>query len=328
MRQGKLTSAKLRELIIDQIQPHNEETVVGAGVGEDCCAVMTGDLCVVSTDPITAGGEQTGMLAIHINANDVAAAGAVPVAALVTILIPPSGKEEQVRDLMDSLTKAAHGLDIDIIGGHTEVTDSVTRIIVSVTMIGKPVIPGRMFRTSDMKAGDDIIMTKYAGLEGTAIIAGEYPEELGLTEEDQRQLRSVRGSLSVVADGKTAARVAGVHAMHDITEGGVLGAVCEMCEASGVGAEIDLSSVPVLPVTGKICERYALDVFGLISSGSMMIAAENGALVIEALKQNGISAAMIGKAGGDGVYDISSGEKKAVFPYPADELYKVLERKE
>ena len=182
MRQGKLTSAKLRELIIDQIQPHNEETVVGAGVGEDCCAVMTGDLCVVSTDPITAGGEQTGMLAVHINANDVAAAGAVPVAALVTILIPPSGKEEQVRDLMGSLTKAAHELDIDIIGGHTEVTDSVTRIIVSVTMIGKPVIPGRMFRTSDMKAGDDIIMTKYAGLEGTAIIAGEYPEELGLTK--------------------------------------------------------------------------------------------------------------------------------------------------
>ena len=79
--------------MIDKIEPQNEETVVGAGVGEDCCAVITGDLCVVSTDPITAGGKQTGVLAIHINANDIAAAGAAPIAALVTLLIPPSAGE-------------------------------------------------------------------------------------------------------------------------------------------------------------------------------------------------------------------------------------------
>ena len=86
MKQGKLTNAKLQELVINKITPKNSETVVGAGVGEDCCAVRVGsDLCVVSTDPITAGGEQTGTLAIHINANDIAAAGAVPILSLIHI---------------------------------------------------------------------------------------------------------------------------------------------------------------------------------------------------------------------------------------------------
>lgn len=326
MRQGKLTNAKLRELVIDKIEPQNEETVVGAGVGEDCCAVITGDLCVVSTDPITAGGKQTGVLAIHINANDIAAAGAVPIAALVTLLIPPSAGEAQVRKLMNELVQTARSLGIDIIGGHTEVTDSVTRTVVSVTMIGKPVVKGKMFKTSDVQPGDDIIMTKYAGLEGTAIIASDFSGELSLTEQERKELARIKESLSVVKDGRIAAETDGIHAMHDITEGGVLGAVCEMCEASGTGARIDLSAVPVLPLTSRVCTKYGLDVYGLISSGSMMIAARNGNRIVEAMRANGIPATVIGKAGGQGVYDLSSGQKRAITPYPADELYKVLER--
>lgn len=323
MRQGKLTNEKLKELVIDKIEPRNAETVVGAGVGEDCCAVRTDDLCVVSTDPITAGGEQTGMLAIHINANDIAAAGAVPIAALVTLLIPPEGTEEEIGRMMRQITQTAQSLDIDIIGGHTEVTDSVNRMIVSVTMIGRPVVAGRMFRTCDMKPDDDIIMTKYAGLEGTAILAADFTDELAFDEADKRELELVGKSLSVVRDGRIAAQTDGVHAMHDITEGGILGALSEMCDASGTGAEVALSLVPVLDVTKKICAQYDLDVYGLISSGSMLIAAANGAAVVRRLEENGIPAAIIGKAGGMGICDSSTGNGKPIVPYPADELYRV-----
>lgn len=326
MRQGKLTNAILQELVIDKIEPRNRETVVGAGVGEDCCAVRTNGLCVVSTDPITAGGEQTGVLAIHINANDIAAAGAIPIAALVTLLIPPHGTEEEIAALMRQISQTARELEIDIIGGHTEVTDSVNRTVVSVTMIGKPVIEGKMFRTSDMRPGDDIIMTKYAGLEGTAIIAAEFADELALDEEDKRALAQVANSLSVVRDGRIAAETDGVSAMHDITEGGVLGAVSEMCTASGVGAVIDLHKVPVLGVTQKICDRFEIDVYGLISSGSMLIAAQDGAATAARLIEQGIPAAVIGKAEGTEICDISSGHKREIHPYPADQLYCVLER--
>lgn len=329
MKQGKLTNEKLQEFIIDQITPRNAETVVGAGVGEDCCAVRLEDgLCIVSTDPITASNEQTGMLAIHINANDIAAAGAKPLAALVTLLIPPSAAEEHVSKVMQQLIQTSKGLGIDIIGGHTEVTDSVNRLIVSVTMIGKPVVPGRIFKTADMKVGEDIILTKYAGLEGTSIIASDFAGGLDglLTQEDREQLEQIKNSLSVVKDGTVAASVAGVSAMHDVTEGGVIGALCEMCGASGTGADVDFAKIPVYPVTQKICAHYGIDVFGLISSGSMLITAQNGSEVVKALAKAGVGAAVIGKVTMHGVFDISNGKRRELTPYRADELYEVLKR--
>ncbi len=327
MRQGKLTNEQLQKIIIDKITPKNAETVVGAGVGEDCCAVRLSDgLCVVSTDPITASNEQAGVLAIHINANDIAAAGAKPIAALVTLLIPPSATQERVGIAMQQLIQTADSLGIDIIGGHTEVTDSVNRLIISVTMIGKPVVSGRIFKTADMKAGEDIILTKYAGIEGTSIIASDFAKELEslFTSEDRKQLAQINDSLSVVKDGTIAASVAGVSAMHDVTEGGVIGALCEMCEASGTGAHVDLSKIPVYDVTHKICAHYGIDVFGLISSGSMLITAQNGGMVVDALERAGIKAAVIGKVTGQGVYDVSGGQCQQRFPYESDELYKAL----
>ncbi|MEA5002726.1 MAG: AIR synthase family protein [Christensenella sp.] len=327
MKQGKLTNDQLQKFIIDKITPKNAETVVGAGVGEDCCAVrLTDGLCVVSTDPITASSEQTGILAIHINANDIAAAGAKPIAALVTLLIPPSATEERISKVMQQLIQTAEGLGIDIIGGHTEVTDSVNRLIVSVTMIGKPVMPGRIFKTADMKVGEDIILTKYAALEGTSIIASDFAKELEglLNEDDQKQLMQIGELLSVVKDGTIAATVAGVSAMHDVTEGGVIGALCEMCDASGTGAEVDFNKIPIYPITQKICDHYGIDVFGLISSGSMLITAQNGGAVIEALRAAGVGATVIGKVTEQGVFDISGGKRREIAPYRADELYKVL----
>ena len=162
--------------------------------------------------------------------------------------------------------------------------------------------------------------------EGRVAGTEEEYAEISLAEQERKELARIKESLSVVKDGRIAAETDGIHAMHDITEGGVLGAVCEMCEASGTGARIDLSAVPVLPLTSRVCTKYGLDVYGLISSGSMMIAARNGNRIVEAMRANGIPATVIGKAGGQGVYDLSSGQKRAITPYPADELYKVLER--
>ncbi len=323
MKQGKLSNAKLSEVVFSKIVPQNADTVVGAGVGEDCCAVRLQDgLCVVSTDPITGATENCGSLAVHINANDIAAAGAQPIAALVTLLIPVDAQESQIAATMNELAQTAQSMGIDIIGGHTEITEAVRRIVVSVTMIGKPVAQGKMFRSVDMRAGDDIIMTKYAGLEGTAILASDHAAQLSgiLTLDDMQQVAEAKASLSVVPEGLIAARIDGVSAMHDITEGGVIGALHEMCDAAGVGALVNLSRVPVLPVTERICAYYGLDVMGLISSGSMIICAADGAAVCDALANSGIMATIIGHVEGERVRDAKTGQ--IITPYDADELYK------
>ncbi len=326
MKQGKLTNIQLNESILSKLKPMNEETVLGAGVGEDCCAVDLGDICVVSTDPITAADANAGSLAIHINANDVASAGAVPLAALVTILLPVGADNEQLNGIVRQLTDTAQSLNIDIIGGHTEVTESVNRAIVSVTMIGRPAVRGRIFRTADMKPGDDIVMTKYAGLEGTSIIMQDFAAEAQklLSDIEKAQAAYVEDSLSVVEEGIAAAGFCGTSAMHDITEGGVKGAVAEMCEASGLGATIYFSRVPVLDITKKLCEHYGLDVYSLISSGSMLIAASDGAALCKALCAQGIPACVIGRAEPSGLINGDSAESFA--PPERDELYRVLER--
>lgn len=322
MNQGKLSGADLKSIILDRLHVTHPEVVLGAKLGEDCCAVRTSDMCVMSTDPITAADEHVGFLAIEINANDIAAAGAEPFAALVTILLPPSADEELLRSLVDETISTADNLHIDFIGGHTEVTDAVARPVLSVTMLGQPVVPGRLLGTGGMRPGDTLVMTKYAGIEGTMILADRYAKQLRgqLDESDKQQLDLLRGFISVVPEGVTAARDPLVSAMHDITEGGVIGAVHEMCEASELGAVIDLGKIPVLPVTRKICLILKVDVERLISSGSMLIAVSDQSRLMEELADEGIPATVIGHASETpGVRDKDSGEELA--PQAADALY-------
>ena len=130
MKIGKLTNEQLQALVIDKLKVGRREVVLGAGIGEDCAVLDFADnLCVISTDPITGASEDAGSLAVHISANDVSAAGGEPVAMLVTMLIPPSATMEQLERVTDALCTQAGRLNIDIVGGHTEITDAVNRVV-------------------------------------------------------------------------------------------------------------------------------------------------------------------------------------------------------
>ena len=83
--------------------------------------------------------------------------------------------------------------------------------------------------------------------------------------------------------------------MHDITEGGVYGALWEVAEASSVGIEVDISKIPIKQETIEICEFYNLNPYELISSGSLLIVLDKGNDLVAKLKEKGISAAVIGK---------------------------------
>lgn len=324
MDKGKLSSEDLKRTILDRLTTKRPEIIMGASTGEDCCAVRTPDLCVLSTDPITAADEHAGFLAVQINANDIAASGAEPFAALVTILMPESADRALLESVVSEIIKTAEELEIDIIGGHTETTPAVTRPVLSVTMLGMPVVPGRILTTSGLRPDDTLVMTKYAGIEGTMILADRFSRQLRdhLDEQDFRQLDLLHDFLNVVPEGLIAAHDTHVSAMHDITEGGVIGAAQEMCDASGVGALIDRSRIPVLPVTRKICSILKINVDRLISSGSMLIAVSDQSRLMEELADNGIPATVIGHADSEqGLRDRETGDVLAV--QEADELYSV-----
>ncbi len=326
MEIGKLSNEVLKELVLDKILSTRPEVVLRPGIGEDCSVVDLKDkLCVLSSDPITGAVNHIGRLAVHVSCNDIASSGAEPLGLLVTLLAPPDAEKKDIEKIMEQLCHTANMLNVDIIGGHTEITDAVNRFVICSTCIGK-VAAEKLVTSSGATADSFLVLTKYAGLEGTSILAHDLEDKLSdvLGHELLERAKGFINEVSVVKEGLMAANY-GVDAMHDVTEGGVLGAVWEMCEASGVGAVIYKDSIPIDDVTLKICNHLKINPLKLISSGSMLIACRKPDGLVALLKEHGINASVIGKTTREKEkIIIEDGKAKAITPPTADELYKAI----
>ena len=328
MEIGKVPEAVLKRAVFRQIHTRREEVLVGAGVGEDCAALQLGpdEVFVLSTDPITGTDKNTGELAVQITANDLASAGAEPVALLLTVLLPVTADEPLIRRLMKEVDEACEKLHIQVVGGHTEVTAVVNQPVISVTGIGKAK-KGHLVTTGGAGIGDDVVATKWIGIEGTSIIAREKEQELleRFAAPFVEEAKNFDRFLSVVPDAAAAVK-SGVTAMHDVTEGGIYGALWELAEASGVGLEIDLKKIPVRQETIELCEYYRLNPYQLISSGCMLMTAPDGRRLVRDLEKAGIHATLIGRCVDGKAKKILNGEDTAYLERPkTDELYKIYE---
>lgn len=329
MKIGKVSETVLKRSIFKQIHTKRDEVLLGAGVGEDCAAVKLspGEIFVISTDPITGTVKDVGMLAIQITANDLASSGAEPVGVMLTVLLPEEIEEEDIREMMRQVEEACAHFHIQVMGGHTEVTRAVTQPVISVTGVGK-VREDRLVSTAGAKPGQDILVTKWIGIEGTSIIAKEKEKEL-LERFSQAFVDTAKGFdqyLSVLPDSRIAVEH-GVSAMHDVTEGGIYGALWEVAEASGIGLEIDLKAIPICQETIEICEYFELNPYYLISSGCMLMAADQGHDLVRKLEAAGIPAAVIGKATDGKARRIWNGGEESYLERPkTDELYKIYHK--
>ena len=327
MKIGKVPENVLKRSVFKQIKFKREEVLIHPGVGEDCAVLELApdEVFVLSTDPITGAVSDIGTLAVHVTANDLASAGAEPVGLLLTILLPPDAEEADLKSLMRELESACASLNIEIIGGHTEVTPVVNQPVVTVTGVGK-VKKDQVIFTKGALPGQDIVVTKWVGLEGTAIIAAGK-EKLLKEHYSQDFVDRAKGFLEHISVVKEAmaARDFGVSSMHDITEGGIFGALWEVAAAGGVGLTVDLKKIPLRQETVEICEYFDLNPYQLISSGSMLIACDRGHDLVEYLAQRHIHSAVVGKFtdNNDKIIIYDEGETRYLEPPKTDELYKV-----
>ena len=294
MKLGKLDNETLDRLILRKFKHTRQESSSAPRIGMDCALLdFQDDFIVASCDPITsADWMHIGSLSVHVNCNDAAAGGADPVGLLVTLLLPPTATSEMIDRISDDLQQAAEQAGVDIIGGHTEVTDAVTRVTTCSTVIARQ---SKAASLVGARPGDSIVMTKWAGLEGTYLIASDFSDRLRTVDSDiVRSAQQLNTYLSVVPESRIALKN-GAHAMHDVTEGGVFGAIWELAAQTGCGAILDRSSIPVLKETEAITNHLKIDPYRLMSSGSMLIACPNAGKMIEALQNAGIQASEIGK---------------------------------
>ena len=327
MEIGKVPNEVLEKLVFSNIKNKRQEVLVDAGVGKDCAVIDYGEYaCIVSTDPITGASKNLGNLAINISCNDIASSGAEPIGALMTILIPPSATEEDLECIMKQAGEEAEKLNIEIVGGHTEVTDAVNKIIITTTVIGKQ-LTKEVIDPKNVKIGDKIIITKTAGIEGTAIIAHELYEELEgkVSKELLESAKALSEKISVLKEGLIGGKV-GANYMHDITEGGVLGAIWEAAYATEKGVLIHKDLIPVERSTFEISKVLNIDPYRLISSGSMLMIVSDEKLekLSTKFKSEGIDFAIIGEIVESGITMMINGQRSNIEAPGGDELYKVI----
>ena len=335
MRYGKLTSTELRANVLDILKARRNEVIVGPGAGEDCAVVRAVDgLVFLTCDPITGAASDLGALAVNINCNDLAASGAEPLGILISLLLPPSSSPDDVKAIMSDVEEAAKALRIDVLGGHTEFTPAVARPIISATAVGTA---RKAIKGGGAQEGDAIVMTKTAGIEGTYIIAKDYAarlQELPLlaqknvpevTEADIAEALTYIKRISVLPESRVMLKHE-ISAMHDATEGGILGAIAELCRGNGLGAEIHENKIEVSEVTKKVCSRLNLNPFKLLSSGSLLCAVKKPKPLIEELQAAGIPAAVIGYVAPKERGIVSLGKKGAETPITEepDEINKLF----
>jgi hydrogenase maturation factor len=271
---GKLPPALLEPLLA--ALPPDARVLVGAAYGEDAAAIAgRDDECwVVTADPITFAAEQLGWYLVQANANDIAVMGATPEFLTATLLFPTgSTTAETVEACFAQIRGACAELEIAWIGGHTEITSAVTHPVACGQMIGR-VARERLVTSSGGRAGDDLVLVGWLGIEGTAVLArergGELPSELA--ERAARLL--FEPGIGITRAARQVCEAIRPHAMHDPTEGGLATAVRELAVASGLGALLFDQPLPILEPTQALCAHFGVDVLGLLSSGCLLVACD------------------------------------------------------
>lgn len=298
----KLRPEALVKYVFDRFSSSDPDVILQAGIGVDAAVIRVCDetLVAVHPDPISGAVKHLGTLSVVIPANDVAMTGAYPKFFTTVLLLPESLNEGLVDTITRSMREALSRYEASMVGGHTEFTDSVSRPVAITTAFGL-VRQDRLVRVDRVREGDLIIMSKYAGVEGTAVLSSDFRDVLsarGVDEESLDKGDEFITSVSVVEEATLLSREGLVNAMHDPTEGGILGGLAEMAYASNKLIKVYLDKIPVHQVTAEVTKALKIDPLRMLSSGALLasIPREKVEDAVSLLEKHGIRASVIGEA--------------------------------
>ena len=324
---GKLPADLLGEAL-RALAPADPSVLVGAAIGEDAAVldIAPDEILVLASDPVTLAAETLSRYVVLVNANDVATSGATPRWFIATLLFPPGSTGSEMIALIVEIRSVCAQNGIALCGGHTEITDAVTRPLISGTMAGTA-RRDELIDKRAMRQGDRILLTKAVAVEGTGLIAREFAGlllEAGMTPAEVARSAALLDRIGILEEARIARSFAGVSAMHDVTEGGLATAVRELGAAGGRRLRLHLDRVPIYPETRRLCALLAIDPLGLIGSGSLLISVAPGEAraLSEAIAAAGIEVADIGEVLDErqGVETLRDGIAAALPWFERDEL--------
>jgi len=309
--------------------------VIGPKIGEDAAVIDLGKgthrYWVVTSDPITFTAEEIGYYGVVVNLNDIAAMGAIPKWFLATLLFPEKSDLKLIEKVFRQIHDACRQFNVSFIGGHTEITPGIKKVILSGHMIGE-VKKDKLVATSGARSGDLLLLVKGVCIEGTSIMAREKEAELlkrgfssSLIHKAKRFI--FNPGIDVFRPARIACEVSSVHSMHDPTEGGLINGLIEMAWASKKEIEVDLEKVYIYSESRILCQEFGVDPLGTIASGALLLAVSPSDLspIEKAFRKNSIPLQVIGKVKKGPVRVLRIGPKgrKELKPLPQDEILKI-----
>ena len=322
---GKLSPEAFARLVAPHLGAAGAEVAVGPRAGHDAAIVRigAGRVMAVTTDPLShipaLGLERSARLACHLVASDLWTTGIPPAYASVDFNLPPTFTDDEFGRYWKAMSDTWAELGVAVVTGHTGRHEGLGGTLLgAATLIGVG-DEGRYVSPGMAKPGDRVIVTKGCAIETAAVAAWLAPERLRqhVDEDGLAWLRSLEQKVSVVADCRAALRAGvrerGVTALHDATEGGVLGGLLELAQACGHDVRVERARLPLAPEVAAACAMLGVDPYWTLSEGTLIVCAtpERAPLVLHELEEDGIAAALVGEvlaghgklwvAGADGV---------------------------
>lgn len=326
MKTGKVPVNILKRSIINEIKQKNKEVFKGAGVGADYALLRLKALedIVVTTNIYEASNSLSAALAVYKAGNNMACSGAILIAVTVSMTLPVEFQESELKAYMKAMDDAAEKLQVEIAGGDTRISENVQVPILTVTGIGRVSAENSM-EERKVCAGQELVVSKWIGMEGALLIANAKEEELQNRYPYAMldRVMAMEHEMTVLLEAATAVK-SEVSAMHDLSEGGILGGLWEFAGKHGVGLEIDIKKIPVKQEVIEICEYFELNPYALRSGGSLLMAVNNGSNLVWELNKLGIEASVIGRITDGNDRIIRNQEETRYLDLPqADEIYKM-----
>jgi hydrogenase maturation factor len=285
---GKISWDILNKLVLKKGFLYNKGIIQEAAPGVDIAALDLDEIrkqiqevynssknqyLIYKSDPITFPTPNPAKYIVDINVNDLVTSGAIPYGLTITILLPPEFTSDYLIEFQNNLSEVCLKHGISILGGHTEITNTVTSPIFSASMIG--FVPSDYYISKEPRVGDVVICSGWAGAEGTGILVAsgiqffkkKYPEPFIYTGTKIGEAISIRER--VLQINKT--WHSSLHLVHDATEGGIYGALYECLASLDIGCRIDSTKIPLSSVTKQICEDLKINPYKLLSSGTVIL---------------------------------------------------------
>lgn len=338
MNCGKVSESVYDRSVYKTIQTtgyHNEEKRNGAGLGADCAVLDFGEYHVVQAQG-TAFGRDVSLAARSVleGLNRIAAYGVDlspqrPVDTRVQISLQISMaqnmREAKLRAMLDYLTQITAGLKMPIVQADVQILPQLDHEAFATAFVTAST-KDELLLQGKAKPQQDVVMTKWMALEGTALLANRKKEELSaryplnLVEEAMGYDKY----LSIIPEAAIAAK-SDVSAMQVVRDGGIFGGLWLLAEKNGVGLVIDLKKIAVKQETIEVCEFFDSNPYKLLSGGCLLLTSDKGAHLVSELETAGIPAKIIGRttANNDRIVE-NEEETRFLEPVREDEIYQVL----